>query len=63
MEQPLNNGDKLLLCTDGLTNFCSADILTRILQDSDIDSACKKLVNAACNAGGLDNITAIIAAV
>ena len=48
---------------DGLTNFCPADILTRILQDSDIDSACKKLVNAACNAGGLDNITAIIAAV
>ena len=63
MEQPLQDGDKLLLCTDGLTNFCPTDILTRILQDSDIDSACKKLVNAACNAGGLDNITAIIAAV
>ena len=62
IEQEIEAGDKFLLCTDGLTNFCTVDTLTRILMDDDIESSCKKLVNAACNAGGLDNITAVIIA-
>ncbi len=60
LEEVLEAGDKLLLCTDGLTNFCPLDTINRILEDDDIESSCNKLVNAACNAGGLDNITAII---
>ncbi len=60
LEETLLKGDKLLLCTDGLTNFCPLEMINRILEDDDIESSCKKLVNAACNAGGFDNITAII---
>lgn len=60
MELELEPEDKLLLCTDGLSNFCSAEAITQILLDDDLESSCKKLVNAACNAGGLDNITAIV---
>lgn len=62
MEQEMLTKDRLLLCTDGLSNFCPADTILRLLIEEDIESSCKKLINVACNAGGLDNITAIIIA-
>lgn len=60
LEQELKDGDKLLLCTDGLTNLCPPEMIERILAEEDIDTSCKNLVNAACSAGGFDNITAVI---
>ncbi|MCL2088374.1 MAG: Stp1/IreP family PP2C-type Ser/Thr phosphatase [Oscillospiraceae bacterium] len=55
-----NRQSKLLLCTDGLTNQCSADDIADILDKHDAESACEVLVGRANESGGRDNITVVI---
>jgi protein phosphatase len=58
----LNNNDRLLLCTDGLTNPVELPQIEEILQRiSDPQQACDALIQAALDRGGPDNITAVIA--
>jgi protein phosphatase len=58
----LKEGDRLLLCTDGLTDAVNDEVIAAILSDKgNCDEACKVLVDAANAAGGHDNITVIIA--
>ena len=52
-------GDILLMCTDGLTNMLTEDEIFKILKSDLIDPS-KELVQKANDAGGLDNITAVI---
>lgn len=54
----LQQGDILLLCTDGLTNMVESDEIKLILND-DITLAPEKLIQIANKAGGNDNITAV----
>jgi protein phosphatase len=57
----LKKNDRLLLCSDGLTDMVDDENITAILQDeSDSETVCKKLVNAANAAGGYDNITVMV---
>lgn len=57
----LEEGDRLLLCSDGLTNMVSErEIGQIILDEPDLEKACKKLVNTANEAGGADNITVVL---
>lgn len=56
----ISNISKILLCTDGLTNFCEPDQILDIIKYNQIESACHKLINCANNAGGKDNITVVI---
>lgn len=57
----LKAGDRLLLCTDGLTDLVSDKDIARIMGgESDCHAACEALVAAANAAGGTDNITAVI---
>jgi protein phosphatase len=60
---PVSNGDRLLLCTDGLTDGVTdthiAEILSRY---PDLRAACQALVDAALEKGGKDNITVVVAA-
>jgi protein phosphatase len=57
-------GDRLLLCTDGLTNMVAAkDVAFVLQQKSAPQAACDALVALALDNGGRDNITAIVAAV
>jgi PPM family protein phosphatase len=54
-------GDRLLLCTDGLTGMVTETQIREILIDTlDPQEAVDKLVRAANRAGGTDNITAVI---
>jgi protein phosphatase len=54
-------GDTFLLCSDGLTDMLSdADILAIVEKHERLDSAAAKLVDAANEAGGKDNITALL---
>jgi len=57
----LNDGDRLLLCTDGLTNMVNENrIASILLRESDIKIVCENLVYAANEAGGKDNITVLV---
>jgi PPM family protein phosphatase len=54
-------GDRLLLCTDGLTGMVpEGQIREILLENLDPQEAVDKLVKVANRAGGIDNITALI---
>jgi Serine/threonine protein phosphatase len=55
-------GDQLLLCTDGLTEMVADSLISSVLRESNsVKRACIDLVDLALAAGGLDNITVIVA--
>jgi protein phosphatase len=55
-------GDRLLLCSDGLTRMLNDDLIIETLKsEQDPGLACQKLVDLANSLGGMDNITVIIA--
>ncbi len=59
----LQYGDRLLLCTDGLSGMLPPMVMERVLQSQeDPQHACRELVDQANAAGGEDNITAIVIA-
>jgi serine/threonine protein phosphatase PrpC len=61
---PLEIGDKILLCSDGLNGMLQDDSILKILHDHEhINEASGVLINAANEAGGHDNITLIVAEV
>jgi protein phosphatase len=54
-------GDRLLLCSDGLTGMVDEERITRLLTENpDPQAAADTLVTAANDAGGQDNITAVV---
>ncbi len=54
-------GDVFLLCSDGLTTMLSDDELQAIVEGTDsLDDAARRLVRAANDRGGRDNITVIL---
>jgi serine/threonine protein phosphatase PrpC len=54
-------GDKILLCSDGLHGLVSPQDMQRVMVAKPPQSAVQGLVNKANEAGGSDNITAVIA--
>jgi PPM family protein phosphatase len=57
---PLEEGDILLLCTDGLWGLVGDPDLARVTQSNPPAEACQKLVAMALERGGPDNITALV---
>ena len=58
----LTNGDRLLLCSDGLTDMVDDEMICHALCDCrDSAAACRKLVDLALAAGGRDNVTVVVA--
>jgi serine/threonine protein phosphatase PrpC len=56
-------GDRILLCSDGLTNILEDGEIQGILEDeSDPQKAAKRLVNEAVRGGANDNVTAVVIA-
>jgi protein phosphatase len=59
-ELPLQTGDRLLLCSDGLWGLgADADLLTTMSAANEPEAAVRTLIARANDAGGEDNITAI----
>lgn len=58
-EYDIANNDILLLCTDGLTNFVDDEEFLKIIEDNTYYEIADKLVSAANNNGGADNITVV----
>ena len=57
----LKPGDRLLICSDGLTNMLSDDtIATTLRRHADPQQAADTLVDMANQAGGDDNITVVV---
>jgi protein phosphatase len=60
----LSPGDRLLLCSDGLTDMVHIeDIAATLRREDDPTRAATALVDAANLAGGVDNITVVVVAV
>ena len=58
----ISNGDRLLLCSEGLTGMVSDALIADTLsKGNDPRQACQSLVDVANEAGGRDNITVLIA--
>ena len=59
----LEDGDRLLICSDGLTDLVADDTIATTLTGLERSSeACSRLVQLALDGGGRDNITVIVAA-
>lgn len=61
LELDLEPGDRLLLCSDGLTDFVPEAEIVAALGTPDPDDASYALVELALAAGGRDNVTCLVA--
>ncbi len=60
-EVELTKGDKLLLCSDGLTNMLRDEEIYQIIQENkELEQAAKALIDAANENGGRDNIAVVL---
>jgi protein phosphatase len=57
----LEAGDRLLLCSDGLTDFVADDAVAHYLSQGSPTIAARGLVDLALEAGGGDNVTCVVA--
>lgn len=56
---PLHQGDRLLLCTDGLSGIGDAAVRDTLTGSRGLDVACDALVQAARQGGSTDDVTVI----
>lgn len=57
-------GDRYLLCSDGLSGVVEAERLRHVLAEvDDLGEVTRQLIDLACEAGGPDNITCVVAEV
>lgn len=59
-ELVLQPGDRLLLCSDGLTEMVLDRDIAKVLAKHPPAQAVRKLIDAANASGGVDNITAVV---
>lgn len=57
VEDPLEPGDTLLVCTDGLHGQVTDEEIARIAAGGALDRVCRELIDLANERGGPDNIT------
>lgn len=58
----LKYGDRFLLCTDGLTDLVHDKRIAELLKAEEAPAAaCRRLIEAANDAGAHDNVTAVVA--
>src|SRR5436190_7604294 len=58
----LEQGDALVLCTDGLTKHVSERQIADVVKDAaNAEAGCRQLVDLALEGGGRDNVTVVVA--
>lgn len=60
IELPVRAGDRLLLCSDGLTDLVEEHRIGEILHVPSAQAAAERLVHDALDAGGTDNVTCVV---
>jgi PPM family protein phosphatase len=58
---PVVAGDRLMFCSDGVCGLIDDNMIEAALQLPDLNAAAERLVVEALHAGGVDNITVIVA--
>ena len=59
----LQKGDRLLVCTDGLSNLLSdQEMLFEVLHGGELADCCQRLLDIALKRGAPDNVTSILVA-
>jgi len=58
--QELKPGDKIVMCSDGLSNLVEDKEILTLVSDSSLKEACQNLISLANERGGDDNITVVI---
>ncbi|HWU33026.1 MAG TPA: protein phosphatase 2C domain-containing protein [Marmoricola sp.] len=61
--QPLQAGDRLLLCSDGCCGVLTDEQIGQILGSDNVDHVASALVTASLDAGSTDNVTVVVAEV
>lgn len=56
----LEPGDRILLCTDGLTDMVTDNEIAQLVWDESVERGCDRLVDAAMEHGGVDNVTLVL---
>jgi serine/threonine protein phosphatase PrpC len=57
----LENGDTVLLTSDGLTRYADREAIAKImLAASDLQGACRALIDTALQQGAVDNVTCLL---
>ncbi|MDE6592278.1 MAG: Stp1/IreP family PP2C-type Ser/Thr phosphatase [Oscillospiraceae bacterium] len=59
-ESEISPGSSILLCTDGLSNYCDEGMIFRTVKDLPPEEVPGALINAALENKGSDNITALL---
>jgi len=57
---PLQAGDRLVLCTDGLTTHVSDEHIAEVVRTHSPSAAAQRLVEMALEDGGSDNVTVVV---
>ena len=58
---PIENGDRILLCSDGLSDLVPPDaLLEKVLDHVNLEDLATELVDSANAAGGHDNISVVV---
>ncbi len=57
---PLKLGDRILLCSDGLTRYLDGEELKIAVQKGDVEAVSKELIKYANSQGGVDNVSTIL---
>ena len=59
--QPMEPGDALLLCSDGLSNVVSdQELLYEVLHGGPAEDCCRRLLDITLSRGAPDNVTAVL---
>lgn len=56
----LQDGDTILLASDGLTRYVEGDFIGPLISPSDLQGSSQRLIQAAKDAGGADNVTCLL---
>jgi serine/threonine protein phosphatase PrpC len=57
----LQPNDRLLLCSDGLTDMLSDEQISELMHtEEDLDQVCERLIQSALDRGGKDNVSVVL---
>ncbi len=59
-EIDIPHGSVILICTDGLTNYCSDELIYSIVYKRPLEQATNELIEYSNTRGGKDNITVVL---